>query len=167
MILGKIIYASPEKHFFHIHSYYTDNDKWQKGLVFSTKEFNRIGSITNPLKKIREAEFERVRNELYNNMPSRYSCLLLSDSIKSAAYWAQTIKNRTGNIQCLEIELLSGKYVYVDEQIYNIEDFTKDYMQEEANSYWCGDRMKEGSIFTVLFEGTFRVHQELPLPIGQ
>ena len=43
----------------------------------------------------------------------------------------QTIKNRTGNIQCLEIELLSGKYVYVDEQIYNIEDFTKDYMQEE------------------------------------
>ena len=53
MILGKIIYASPEKHFFHIHSYYTDNDKWQKGLVFSTKEFNRIGSITNPLKKIK------------------------------------------------------------------------------------------------------------------
>ena len=38
MILGKIIYASPEKHFFHIHSYYTDNDKWQKGLVFSTKD---------------------------------------------------------------------------------------------------------------------------------
>ena len=167
MILGKIIYASPEKHFFHIHSYYTDNDKWQKGLVFSTKEFNRIGSITNPLKKIREAEFERVRNELYNNMPSRYSCLFLSDSIKSAAYWAQTLKTITGYIQCLEIALLSGKYVYVDEQIYNIEDFTKDYMQEEANSYWCGDRMKEGSIFTVLFEGTFRVHQELPLPIGQ
>ena len=78
MILGKIIYASPEKHFFHIHSYYTDNDKWQKGLVFSTKEFNRIGSITNPLKKIREAEFERVRNELYNNMPSRYNVLKLN-----------------------------------------------------------------------------------------
>lgn len=107
MILGKIIYASPEKHFFHIHSYYTDNDKWQKGLVFSTKEFNRIGSITNPLKKIREAEFERVRNELYNNMPSRYSCLFLSDSIKSAAYWAQTIKNRTGNIQLVNYYLVN------------------------------------------------------------
>lgn len=58
-------------------------------------------------------------------MPSRYSCLFLSDSIEFAAYWAEKIKNRTGNIQCLDIVLLSGKYVYLDEQIYNIENFTK------------------------------------------
>lgn len=165
MILGDLIYVSSEKHFFHIHTYYSDKEKWQKGQVFSTEKFNRKESIKNLPKKIREEEFEKVRIELYKNMPSRYSCLFLSDSIELATYWANKIKNRTGNIQCLDIELLSGKYVYVDEQIYNIEHFTKEYMQEEANSYWCSDRMEEDFIFTVLFEGIFRVCQEISLPL--
>lgn len=63
----------------------------------------------------------------------------------------------------MDIELLSGKYVYLDEQIYNIENFTKKEMQEEADSYWRGDIMEENYIISVLFEGTFRVNQEISL----
>lgn len=63
----------------------------------------------------------------------------------------------------MEIELLSGKYVCLDEQIYNIENFTTKEMQEEAYSYWNGDEMERNSIIAILFEGEFRIYKEVCL----
>lgn len=61
MKLGEIYSVNSEKHFFHIHTYNTDDEKWQRGQVFSTEKFNRISTIKNIPKIIREREFENVR----------------------------------------------------------------------------------------------------------
>ena len=162
-MLGKLIIVKQCPHFFHIHTYNNDNEKFEVGQVISTTKYNREGTFLNYPKRFREDEFEKVRKESFNDFPSRFSCLFLSDDIQKAGYWAEKLRNRTGNIQCVEIELLSGKYVCLDEQIYNIENFTTKEMQEEAYSYWNGDEMERNSIIAILFEGEFRIYKEVCL----
>lgn len=80
-----------------------------------------------------------------------------------AKFWAEKLRTRTGNIQCVEIELLSGKYVYVDEQIFNQYKFRTQKIEEDANDYWSGDETISDPIIAILFEGKFKVCQERTL----
>lgn len=80
-----------------------------------------------------------------------------------AKSWAEILQTRTGNVQCVEIELLSGKYVYVDERIYDVKRFADKEIQEDANDYWNGYEMEVNPVITILFEGDFKICDEIPV----
>ena len=143
-------------HFFHIHTFNSEEEKWSEWQIISTQNRGKRTFINYP-KKFREEEFEKIRQRSFENFPSRYTCLFLSEDMDTAKFWLDKLFNRCNFIQFVEVELLSGKYVYVDEQIYNIENFSKDLMIEEANSYWSGEEIENNRILTILFEGRFRV----------
>lgn len=60
-------------HFFHIHTYGGEKEKFEIGKTYSTEDHKRL--FVNLSKRIREEGFEKVRKESFNNFPSRYSCL--------------------------------------------------------------------------------------------
>lgn len=158
-MLGELITVTQDPHFFHIHTYSEEKEKWEVGKIYSTKSYNRV--FKNPPKRFREDGFEKNRKESFEDFPSRYSCLFLSKDISMAKSWAEKLRTRTGNVQCVEIELLSGKYVYVDERIYDMERFADKEIQEDANDYWNGDKMEVNPVITILFEGDFKICEEI------
>lgn len=160
-MLGELITVAQVPYFYHIHTYISENEKWEIGKIYSTENHNRV--FKNLSKRFREEGFEKVRKELFKDFPSRYSCLFLSDDISMAKFWAEKLRTRTGNIQCVEIELLSGKYVYVDESIYDMDRLMNSEIQEDANDYWNGEEMASDPIIAILFEGKFKVCQERTL----
>ena len=163
-MLGELYTVGAERpKFIHIHSYIYEKDKFTVGQVVTTKERNRRGTFQSITKKWREDDFENVRISSFKDLPSRYTCLFLSKNLQNAKYWADKIRSRTGKYQCVEVELLFGKYVCVDEQIYNIEHFCREDIIDEAYSYWSGDEVLDNPIITILFEGVFKVCQEIYL----
>lgn len=148
-----------KRHFFHVHTY-EDDCKFQKGIEFDTKSYYR--QFENYPKRLREEAFEKVRREQFSEYPSRYSCLFMSDSIENAQYWAGKLRPRANNVQCVQVELLSGKYIMVDEHIYDIQHFSNDYMRAEALMYWRGV-MTGDPLITLLFDGEFRIDEEFIL----
>lgn len=160
-MLEELITVTQGSHFFHIHAYSEEKGKWEIGKIYSTENHNRV--FKNLPKRFREEGFEKVRKESFRDFPSRYSCLFLSDDISMAKFWAEKLRTRTGNIQCVEIGLLSGKYVYVDESIYDMDRLTNSEIQEDANGYWNGEEMASDPIIAILFEGKFKVCQERTL----
>lgn len=154
-MLGILRYVDSSPHFFHIHTFNNEEEKWSEGQIISTQ--NRGKRIFKYPKRFREEEFENIRQRSFEKFPSRYTCLFLSEDMDTAKFWIDILSNRCNFIQCVEVELLSGKYVYVDEQIYNIENFSKKTMIEEAFSYWNGYEVENDRILTILFEGQFRV----------
>jgi len=161
LMLGKLINAIQAPRFFHIHTYSEEREKWEIGKIYSTENHHRV--FKNPPKRFREEGFEKVRKESFDDFPSRYSCLFLSDDILTAKFWAEKLQMRTGNVQCVEVELLSGKYVYVDESIYDMDRFTNDKIQKDANDYWNGYEIEDKPIITVLFDGNFKICDDIPL----
>lgn len=160
-MLGELITVTQDPHFFHIHTYSEEKEKWEVGKIYSTKSHNRV--FKNPPKRFREEGFEKIRKEAFKEFPSRYSCLFLSEDISMAKSWAEILQTRTGNVQCVEIELLSGKYVYVDERIYDVKRFADKEIQEDANDYWNGYEMEVNPVITILFEGDFKICDEIPV----
>lgn len=160
-MLGELITVTQDPHFFHIHTYGEEKEKWEVGKIYSTGTRSRV--FKNPPKRFREEGFEKIRKESFKEFPSRYSCLFLSENIFMAKSWAEKLRTRTGNVQCVEIELLSGKYVYVDERIYDMERFTNCEIQEDANDYWNGYEMEVNPIITILFEGDFKICEEVTI----
>lgn len=160
-MLGELITVTQDPHFFHIHTYGEEEEKWEVGKIYSTGTCSRV--FKNLPKRFREEGFEKIRKKSFREFPSRYLCLFLSDGISTADFWAKKLKTRTGNVQCVEIELLSGKYVYVDERIYDMERFTDKEIQEDANDYWNGAEMEVKPVITILFEGDFKICDEIPV----
>lgn len=158
-MLGELITVTQGSHFFHIHTYGEEKEKWEVGKIYSTGTRSRV--FKNLPKRFREEGFEKIRKESFEDFPSRYSCLFLSEDISMAKFWAEKLQTRTGNVQCVEIELLSGKYVYVDESIYDMERFADKEIQEDANDYWNGDKMEVNPVITILFEGDFKICEEI------
>ncbi|WP_279122801.1 DUF2441 domain-containing protein [Bacteroides acidifaciens] len=160
-MLGELITVTQAPHFFHIHTYSEEKEKWEVGKIYSTGTRNRV--FKNPPKRFREEGFEKIRKESFKEFPSRYSCLFLSDNLPTAKYWAEKLQTRTGNVQCVEIELLSGKYVYVDESIYDMDRLKNCEIQKDANDYWNGYEMEVNPVITILFEGDFKICDEIPV----
>lgn len=87
----------------------------------------------------------------------------MSKDIHTAKDWARTLCTRMpGNIQCVEVELLSGKYVYVDDKIFEEGNYTNDKIREDANDYWNGNEIEINPIIVILFEGCFKICNEIP-----
>ncbi len=158
-MLGELITVTQAPHFFHIHTYGEEKEKWEVGKNYSTKKHNRV--FKNPPKRFREEGFEKIRKEAFKEFPSRYSCLFLSEDVSMAKFWAEILQTRTGNVQCVEVELLSGKYVYVDERIYDVKRFADKEIQEDANDYWNGYEMEVNPVITILFEGDFKICEDI------
>lgn len=164
MNLGELISLDKENpHFYHVHTFSSDEEKWNIGNLYSTEGFNRKGNIINAPKRIREFDFERIRSNYFTTFPSRYSCLFLSENICDATYWAKQLYSRTNQIQILEVELLKGRYVCVDEMFYNIEHFLQKEIEAEAQCYWSGDETINNPLHTILFEGDFKVTNDITL----
>ena len=146
-MLGELYFVDKEHpRFIHVHTYASEEQKFTPGQTISTTVCNRSERVLSITKKWREDDFEKVRASHFKDFPSRYTCLFLSVNLGNAQFWADKIRSRTGNIQCVEVELLSGKYVYVDEQFYNIENFRREDIIDEAQCYWSGDEVIENPI---------------------
>lgn len=61
----------------------------------------------------------------------------------------------------IKIKPIEGKYVFLDEKIYENEEFTDAVMNSDAQDYWGGDECIENKKIAVLFEGVFRVEEEI------
>lgn len=145
---------------YHIHTMKTEEQqKWIVGKIMNTDDFSRPPSY-NPPKKFRERAFEIVRQKDFPQMPSRTKCLFLSASLETAKVWYHILG---GEKQLLKIKPIDGKYVLLDEKIYENEEFTDAKMNSEAHDYWSGDECIENKKIAVLFEGTFRVEEEIDL----
>lgn len=66
-----------------------------------------------------------------------------------------------GEKQLIKIRPISGKYVFLDEEYYELESFTDDEMDKDAHKYWGGYTFLNGEKKSVLFEGVFRVEEEI------
>jgi len=55
----------------------------------------------------------------------------------------------------LKIRLIQGKYIFLDEAIYENEEFSQSDMEIDANDYWSGMECKKNNKIVVLFEGKF------------
>lgn len=146
--------------FYHIHTIKTyEQHEWNVGEILNTEDFSRPPSY-NPQKRFRERAFEIVRQSKFPEMPSRTKCLFLSASLETTKEWYNCLG---GDKQVLKIKLLKGKYVFLDEEIYSNEEFTDKEMNDDALSYWDGDEYIDTKKISVLFEGVFRIEEEIAL----
>ena len=91
-------------HFFHIHTFNSEEEKWSEGQIISTQNRGKRTFINYP-KKFREEEFEKIRQRSFENFPSRYTCLFLSEDMDTAKFWLDKLFNRCNFIQFVEVEL--------------------------------------------------------------
>lgn len=141
---------------YHIHSL-ANSIEWCVGEIYDTITFERKDSY-NTCKKWREDTFEKVRQNIGPQYPSRRKCLFLClDSHLN--YWKKSLRRGVGT-QIFKIELIKGKIVFIDEAIYNIERFSNDEMMEDALDYWNGMELETNPIYTGLFEGEFKLVEE-------
>ena len=145
---------------YHIHTMKShDQQEWKIGETMDTKFFSRQPSYNYP-KRFRENVFEKVRKETFDHMPSRTNCLFLSPSLETTKEWYNILG---GEKQVLKIKLIKGKYVFVDEEIYSNEDISNQGMNNDAFSYWDGDGYLDSKKISVLFDGVFKVVEEIKL----
>lgn len=146
--------------FYHIHTIKTlEQYKWNVGEILKTEDFSRLPSY-NPPKRFREKAFEIVRQNNFPEMPSRTKCLFLSASLETTKEWYHCLG---GDKQVLKIKLIEGKFVFLDEEIYSNEVFTDKGMKDDAYNYWDGDEYIDTKKISVLFEGIFRIEEEITL----
>lgn len=144
--------------FYHVHTIKAyDQKKWSVGEIYDTQDFLRQPSY-NPQKKIREKAFEEVRAEKYEGLPTRTKCLFASISLETAKVWLDILG---GEKQLLKIRPISGKYVFLDEEYYDLETFEDNVMINDAHQYWSGYTFLNGKKKSVLFEGVFRIEEEI------
>lgn len=142
---------------YHIHSL-ANSKEWHSEEVYDTITFEREDSY-NIFKKWREDTFEKIRQNIQPQYPSRKKCLFLCLE-SHLNYWKDSLHRSVG-IQIFKIELIKGKIVFIDEAIYNIERFSNDEMMEDAKDYWQGEELETSPIYTGLFEGKFKLGEEL------
>ena len=145
-------------YFYHIHTIKAyDQKKWSVGETYDTQDFFRQPSY-NFQKKIREKAFEEVRRINFSHLPTRTKCLFASTSLVTANVWHNILG---GEKQILKIRPISGKYAFLDEEIYELEDFSDDAMDKDAHMYWKGCILLDGIKISALFEGVFRIEEEI------
>lgn len=143
---------------YHVHTMKSEEHKlWNAGDIINTQQFSRQPSY-NPPKRFRERAFEIVRQKDFPQMPSRTNCLFLSASLETAKVWYNILG---GEKQLFKIKPIEGKCVFLDEKIYENEEFTDAVMNSDANDYWSGDECIENNKISVLFEGVFRIEEEI------
>lgn len=144
--------------FYHVHRIQEYDPKiWSVGETYDTQDFNRKPS-DNFQKKIREDAFEKVRQDNFAPFPTRTKCLFASASLDTAKVWLDTFIEKK---QLLKIRPISGKYVFLDEGIYEFENFGNDEMKAEARMYWRGLTFPDVKKISVLFEGVFKIEEEI------
>lgn len=144
--------------FYHVHTIKAyDQKKWSVGEIYDTQDFLREPSYNLP-KKIRENAFEKVRQRKFGDLPTRTKCLFASTSLDTAKVWLGILG---GEKQLIKIRPISGKYVFLDEEYYELENFTDDEMDKDAHMYWGGYTYLNGEKKSVLFEGVFKIEEEI------
>lgn len=157
----QIVNGNDAVEFFHVHRKKSDEDmKWVLGEIIDTRLFSRSPS-KNIWKKLKEDAFEAVRQEKFTKMPSRSTCLFASATLETAKVWYDTF---IGEKQLLKIKPICGKYVLLDEEIYEYKEFRDRKMKEDALDYWSGTCYEDTKKIAVLFEGRFTVKEEIKLP---
>lgn len=107
------------------------------------------------LKWTREEIFENIRKSNFNNLPSRKTCIWLTE-IENIPKWWKMFKNSTSK-KILEIEIEpNSKLHYADGFLIKTETLKINQYEELAMSYWSG-KIENNVENEILFEGTFKV----------
>ncbi|WP_430227677.1 DUF2441 domain-containing protein [Paraburkholderia tropica] len=110
---------------------------------------------------LREAVFESMRLKNFPSLPSRYSCLFLSDTLEGAHKWAARIPQE-GERQILKLQLLDGQLHRTNESHLPIEHLNIAELELWAGKYWnglAGNRLTE-----LLFCGHLTVKEIISMP---
>ena len=139
---------------FHIHSYYKIIDEWNENQIISTHNFLER-EYSNIPKRNREHVFEEIRKEKFMEFPSRSNCLFVTDS-DNIKIWENILIKRKTFYQLVEIEMIDGKYIKLDDGIYDFRGDEKD--GDLAYEFWNGYNLESDySKPVILFEGVFKI----------
>ena len=111
---------------YHIHKITQDNPRWEVGIIKSSFDIDKRVSL-NPHKNIREKVFEKLRKLEFSDYPSRDQCLFatMKGEIK---VWKELLLDESKYYQILEIELLKGKIIRLDESFFDYDNKKFEYM---------------------------------------
>ena len=112
--------------------------------------------IANMEIDFRELILEEVRRSNFNDRPSRYSCMWLTD-LESLPYWEKEIVSDNG-IKIFEVDVDGNLFVSTDTLLpYGYKK--KEHIYEEAFKYWNPkeEDLKDAKDKEYLFEGRVKV----------
>lgn len=145
--------------FYHIHRVKPDFPRWKVGVIKSSRDIDKRDS-PNPSKKIRERVFEELRKLKFSDYPSRDQCLFVIKE-SEIKVWLKYLINGCEYYQILEIELLNGKFIELDESFFDYDDTKFEYKSDTclAHHYWEADSIEGNRKPVFLFEGKFEVKE--------
>lgn len=143
--------------FYHIHRIKHGFPRWEVGDIKSSFDIEKRDSL-NPIKQTRERVFEEIRKLEYSDYPSRDQCLFV---IKEGEIeiWKECLLNGSTDYQILEIELINGKFIKLDESFFDFDNTKFEYRTDAilARDFWDGQSLEGHMKPAILFEGNFKV----------
>lgn len=114
------------------------------------------------LKWTREEIFEKKRQEIDLNLPSRKNCLWLSPIDKIESWWG-TFENSPKK-RIIELELKENGQIHIgDAEYLKLESMSPGEWEIKALNYWTGVKSEKPDL-EILFEGGFKVINEFEKP---
>jgi hypothetical protein len=122
-----------------------------------------------------EPIFERVRSQEYSDLPSRRSCVFLTE-VFDVPEWYDKIRRPHEAIQIVEVVPISGAIHRADAVLLDeIGFWREEEYEEQARRYWRGEASRNGApLWEVLYHGHLEVKQrwdnlqsfvlEVPIP---
>jgi hypothetical protein len=112
----------------------------------------------------RELIYERVRQYVDSNLPSRLKCVWLT-SLENLNTWYLDFKETSANCQIFKVSATGkifnadGSYIKLD--IFKISDF-----EQMAEKYWRGEKSKSSQYLDeILFEGSLKIIDKYSNPL--
>ncbi len=91
-----------------------------------------------------EKIFEEVRSEYFNHLPSRSSCIFLSEGHTELNFWIDKLTTQTqaSKIKIYEVEIEAEKILKVDSNILELGILSDINIVKQAHLYWKGEKSK-------------------------
>jgi len=112
---------------------------------------------------VRETIFEEVREKHFASLPSRKTCIWVSEE-NAVSYWWKTLSsNGQNNYKILKLNL-SGSIHRADQQYLSWGTFSLNQLRYNAFKYWAGSDGSNPIEEELLFEGNIEVIDEVMRP---
>lgn len=104
-----------------------------------------------------EPIFEKVRDETYPDLPSRFNCIYVCEGVEELKFWYSKLNEQSGQTPFRIYQLnLEGIFHKCDSNILELGIVPDEKIIEKAHEYWSG-KIKDKQNAENLFSGTFSV----------
>ena len=106
-----------------------------------------------------EIEFEKIRQEKYSHLPSRFNCLWVAENSESGNKLIENMFNSSEERRTLPVEILPQSKIHkTDKRWY--EKYYSNNNKEFIDNYWLGKEYNSKARWEFLVDGGFKISKE-------